>query len=97
MAFEKDTIAACATPPGVSALALIRISGPRASEMVSSLVGKDLPPRQPLARRLRLEKQVLDEAIITFWPGPRSYTGEDLVEISCHGNPLVVETILGVS
>ena len=94
MAFEKDTIAACATPPGVSALALIRISGPRASEMVSSLVGKDLPPRQPLARRLRLEKQVLDEAIITFWPGPRSYTGEDLVEISCHGNPLVVETIL---
>ena len=94
MAFEKDTIAACATPPGVSALALIRISGPRASEMVSSLVGKDLPPRQALARRLRLEKQVLDEAVITFWPGPGSYTGEDLVEISCHGNPLVVETIL---
>jgi len=94
MAFEKDTIAACATPPGVSALALIRISGPRASEMVSSLAGKDLPPRQPLARRLRLDQRVLDETVITSWPGPRSYTGEDLVEISCHGNPLVVETIL---
>jgi len=94
MAFEKDTVAACATPPGVSALALIRISGPRASGMVSSLVGKDLPPRQPLARVLRLDQRALDEAVITFWPGPRSYTGEDLVEISCHGNPLVVETIL---
>ena len=94
MAFEKDTIAACATPPGVSALALIRVSGPMAAGMVSTLIGSNLPPRQPLARRLRLEKQVLDEAVITFWPGPRSYTGEDLVEISCHGNPLVVETIL---
>ena len=94
MAFEKDTIAACATPPGVSALALIRISGPRASEIASSLSWKDLPPRQPLARRLRLDQRVLDEAVITFWPRPHSYTGEDLVEISCHGNPLVVETIL---
>ena len=94
MPFEKDTVAACATPPGVSALALIRVSGPQASAIVTGLVGESLPPRQPLARRLRLEKQVLDEAVITFWPGPRSYTGEDLVEISCHGNPLVVETIL---
>ncbi|NDD82421.1 MAG: tRNA uridine-5-carboxymethylaminomethyl(34) synthesis GTPase MnmE, partial [Verrucomicrobia bacterium] len=63
MAFEKDTIAACATPPGVSALALIRISGPRASEIASSLSWKDLPPRQPLARRLRLDQRVLDETV----------------------------------
>jgi tRNA modification GTPase len=94
MAFEKDTIAACATPPGVSALALIRLSGPQASSMASDLLGKPPPPHQPLPRRLRLGGQVLDEAVTTFWPGPRSYTGEDLVEISCHGNPLVVETIL---
>jgi tRNA modification GTPase len=94
MAFEKDTIAACATPPGVSALALVRVSGPQASAICAGLIGEPLPSRQPLARRLRLEKQVLDEVVITFWPGPRSYTGEDLVEISCHGNPLVVETIL---
>ena len=94
MPFEKDTIAACASPPGVSALALIRISGPKAPAIVANLMGQPLPPRQPLARRLRLEKQVLDEAVVTFWPGPRSYTGEDLVEVSCHGNPLVVETIL---
>ena len=94
MAFEKDTIAACATPPGVSALALIRLSGPRASVIAGELLGESLPPRQPLPRRLHLHGKVMDEAVITFWPGPRSYTGEDLVEISCHGNPLVVETIL---
>lgn len=94
MAFEKDTVAACATPPGISALALIRLSGPKAADIASLLAGKALPPRQPLARRLRLQNQVLDEAVLTFWPGPGSYTGEDLVEISCHGNPLVVETIL---
>lgn len=94
MAFEKDTVAACATPPGISALALIRVSGPRAAAIASDLLGKPPVPRQPLSRRLRLENQLLDEAVTTYWPGPRSYTGEDLVEISCHGNPLVVETIL---
>ena len=94
MAFEKDTIAACATPPGISALATVRMSGPRASAIAGELLGETLPPRQPVPRRLRLEKQVLDEAVTTYWPGPRSYTGEDLVEISCHGNPLVVATIL---
>ena len=94
MAFEKDTIAACATPPGVSALALIRLTGPRASIIARELLGESLPPRQPIPRRLRLDGKVLDEAVLTFWPGPRSYTGEDLVEISCHGNPLVVETLL---
>jgi len=94
MAFEKDTIAASATPPGISALALIRLSGPKAATIASLLAGHALPPRQPTPRRLRLRDQILDEAVLTFWPGPRSYTGEDLVEISCHGNPLVVETIL---
>ncbi len=94
MAFEKDTIAASATPPGISALALIRVSGPKAATIASLLAGQALSPRQPTPRRLRLQNQILDEAVLTFWPGPRSYTGEDLVEISCHGNPLVVETIL---
>ena len=94
MPFEKDTIAACATPPGVSALALIRMSGPESSRIATELAGESLPPRQPVARRLRVDNRILDETVLTLWPSPRSYTGEDLVEISCHGNPLVVETIL---
>jgi tRNA modification GTPase len=94
MAFENDTIAACATPPGISALAILRISGPHASTIAAALTGESLAPRQPLPRRLLHGNRLLDEAVTTFWPGPRSYTGEDLVEISCHGNPLVIEAIL---
>jgi tRNA modification GTPase len=94
MAFEKDTITACATPPGVSALALIRLSGPHALEITQKLTGRDLPPRDPLPLRLQLQNQDLDETVVTFWPNPKSYTGEDLIEISCHGNPLIVETLL---
>ena len=94
MAFEKDTITACATPPGVSALAIIRLSGPHALAIAQKLGGRDLPPRKPLTVHLQLQNQDLDEAVVTFWPNPKSYTGEDLVEISCHGNPLIVETLL---
>jgi len=94
MAFEKDTIAACSTPPGISALAVIRISGPRSLSIAEKLCGHPVPPRQPLPTHLHIKNQTLDEVVLTFWPNPKSYTGEDLVEISCHGNPLIIETIL---
>ena len=94
MAFEKDTITACATPPGVSALALIRLSGPQALAIAEKLTGQAIAPRNPLPLRLQFENQDLDETVVTFWPNPKSYTGEDLLEISCHGNPLIVETLL---
>jgi len=94
MAFEKDTITACATPPGVSALALIRISGPKTSAIAKELTGKAIPARSPQPTRIRFQEKELDEVVLTFWPNPNSYTGEDLLEISCHGNPLIVETIL---
>jgi tRNA modification GTPase len=94
MAFEKDTIAACATPPGVSALALIRISGPHSLPIAEKLSGHPIPPRQPFPTRLQRKDHTLDEVVITFWPNPKSYTGDDLVEISCHGNPLIIESIL---
>ena len=94
MAFETDTIAACATPPGVSALALLRISGPRSLSIAEALCGHPLPPRQPLPTHLKINHETLDEVVMTFWQNPKSYTGEDLVEISCHGNPLIVGSIL---
>ena len=94
MPFEKDTIAACATPPGVSALALIRISGPLSLSIAESLCGHALPPRQPFPTHLKNKNETLDEVVMTFWQNPKSYTGEDLVEISCHGNPLIVGSIL---
>ena len=94
MAFEKDTITACATPPGTSALALIRISGPQSIPIAEKLSGKHLSPRTPLPTRLHLKEVLLDEVVVTIWPHPKSYTGDDLVEFSCHGNPLIVQSIL---
>ena len=79
MAFEKDTIAACATPPGVSALALVRVSGPKTSTITKQLAGKAIPARSPQPTHIRFQDKELDEVVLTFWPNPNSYTGEDLL------------------
>ncbi len=94
MAFENDTITACATPPGLSALALIRISGLQAIPIAEKLSQSPLKPRSPVPVKLHHNQSTLDEVVVTSWPNPKSYTGEDLIEISCHGNPLIVESIL---
>ncbi len=91
---ESDTIIALATPPGSSALALLRISGPQSHDIVSRLTDKT-----PLCGRiqycvLKQEKQVIDDVVINTWTKPASYTGEDLIEISCHGNMLIVQKLI---
>lgn len=82
-----DVIVAIATPPGVSALAVLRLSGAGAFELIDRLaaVPRD-PPRTAHLRTLRADDgEVLDQAMVTLFPAPDSYTGEDLVEISTHG------------
>ncbi|MCH8818750.1 MAG: tRNA uridine-5-carboxymethylaminomethyl(34) synthesis GTPase MnmE [Acidobacteria bacterium] len=90
---QDGTIVAMATPPGRSAIALVRVSGPQARKLVSQRLQRQRgwPRRQAfLARFLDRKDQPLDRVLITFFPGPASYTGEDLVEISCHGSPVLV-------
>jgi len=90
-----DTIAALATPPGAAALALIRLSGTDARRIAEALAGRPLPIQHATHATLRdAGGQVLDDAVLTAWQSPRSYTGEDVVEISCHGNMRIVESIL---
>ncbi len=89
----QDTIAALATPPGTAALAVIRVSGPRAREAACRMAGAALSLPHARARLVRASD--MDDFVCTAFHAPRSYTGEDVVEISCHGNPLVVERILG--
>lgn len=91
-----DTIAAPATPPGASAVALIRISGPRCHYIIRALSGdRPLPgPRTAGVRSLAHRGEPLDEALVTPFHAPHSYTGEDMVEIGCHGNPLIVRRVL---
>ncbi|HRF81521.1 MAG TPA: tRNA uridine-5-carboxymethylaminomethyl(34) synthesis GTPase MnmE, partial [Flavobacteriales bacterium] len=85
----SETIAALSTAPGVGAIALLRLSGPKAYPVVERLAPS--LPLEPLARHayfvplIDLDGQI-DEAVITFFPGPNSYTGEDLVEVSVHGS-----------
>ena len=91
-----DTIVALSTPPGRGALALIRASGPQVPNLTRQLNGGVLPA--PRAASLRVlhdtEGRTLDQGVLTFYPAPASATGEDVLEISCHGAPAVVEALL---
>lgn len=91
-----DTIIALSTPPGVGALAVIRLSGPTSRAVADALLVEkiDWQPRQVFYRALAHRGAVLDDVVLTFWRAPHSFTGEDTVEISCHGNPRIVEAII---
>ena len=91
-----DTIVALSTPPGVAALAVIRLSGPDSRGIVAKLAEREIKwqPQHALYLTLSEEGRTLDDVVVTFWRSPHSYTGEDVVEISSHGNPHIVEAIL---
>ncbi|HZK64748.1 MAG TPA: tRNA uridine-5-carboxymethylaminomethyl(34) synthesis GTPase MnmE [Puia sp.] len=93
-----DTIVAPATAPGVGAIAVIRLSGSRAVEIVKDLFpSKDLsvqPSHSLHVGFLKDGDRLLDEVVVSLYLAPRSYTGEDVVEISCHGSPYVQQRIL---
>ena len=91
-----DTIVALSTPPGRGALALIRASGPLVPDLIRRLNGGELPaPRTACLRTLHdAQGRVLDQGVLTFYPAPASATGGDVLEISCHGAPAVVEAFL---
>ncbi len=95
MASAHDTIAALATPAGTSALAVVRITGSDTERLAGAVFGSPPPPRT--ARRgdyLDRGGAPVDDVLATYFPGPHSYTGEDVLEISCHGNPFIVQRIL---
>ncbi len=90
-----DTIAALATPAGTSAIALVRVSGPDAGRIAREILGEIPPPRLARHGDYRDRAGVLvDDALFTFFPAAGSYTGEDALEISCHGNPFIAQKIL---
>jgi len=91
----SDTIAALATPTGTSALAVLRISGSDTGRLAAALVGAPPPPRQATRTDYRDRSgQLVDDVLVTVFRAPASYTGEDVLEISCHGNPFIAQRIL---
>ena len=94
MLSSSDTIAAPATPAGISAIALVRASGPRAADLAREIFGSTPLPRMAVHGDFRdRHGTTVDDVVGTFFAGPNSYTGEDTLEISCHGNPLIVQKI----
>ncbi len=96
-----DTICALATPPYKSALALIRLSGPKSISVISNMIkmnAKTLIPNHSYFVHLYADKKdnssFIDEAMLTFYKGPKSYTGFDTVEFSVHGNMIIVNELL---
>ncbi len=95
-----DTIAAIATPPGTGGIGVIRISGPDAEEIARHIV-TPIPLQGFASRRLYHGDivspetgEILDDALIAFFRKPHSFTGEDTLEISCHGGPLILQTVM---
>jgi tRNA modification GTPase len=92
-----DTIVAIATPPGRGAVGLIRLSGPAAHVIAVRLLRRSVPlaPRvATFARTWQDEAAPGDDVLVTYFPAPHSYTGEDVVEVSAHGSPVVLQSIL---
>ncbi len=93
-----DTIVALATPPGISAIGVIRLSGDKSIDIVNKLFpSKDLSQQASHTLHVGFLKDgddVLDEVVVSLYKAPKSYTGEDVVEISSHGSPFVQEKII---
>lgn len=95
-----DTIAALSTPPGRGAISIIRISGPRSYPVISSIfrpaLTSDKFKKVLHYGFLTYKKKILDHVLLITKRSPKSYTGEDLIEIHCHGNPLITHSILNL-
>ena len=93
-----DTVAAISTPFGEGAIALLRLSGPRAVEVADSIFQAvrrvaELAARQAQFGAVYDGESMIDDVLLTVFRGPQSYTGEDVVEIGCHGGVLVTRRI----
>lgn len=94
----SDTFYALATPPGTSALAVVRVCGADVPDLIESIFGagaKSENSRKAILGKYHSEKgEIVDEVLFIYFSAGNSYTGRDLLEISCHGNPFLVEQIL---
>lgn len=90
-----DTIAAVATPPGLGAVGIVRLSGPLVAPIAEAVLGARPPPRiAALATFRDAEGAAIDQGIALYFPAPRSFTGEDVLELQGHGGPVVMDQLL---
>src|SRR5919109_1308443 len=91
-----DTIVAIATPAGRGGIGVVRLSGPESPAIAAALSGREEPlqPRHATLARIRGAGEAADQVVLTLFQAPHSYTGEDVVEISAHGSPLLLRAIV---
>ncbi len=99
----EDTIAAIATPPGTGAIGIIRVSGPRSRDIASLIFRPSNKTDGFNSHRLYHGDiispdtgRVIDEVLISFMMKPHSYTGEDILEINCHGSAFILQSVLSL-
>ncbi|MFQ5583146.1 MAG: tRNA modification GTPase, partial [Calditrichia bacterium] len=100
--FKEDTIVALSTPLGNGAIAVVRLSGPSAFEIINRLINKKIKQDESHKAFFRTlqsvqDGSIIDQVVITLFKAPNSYTGEDVVEISSHCNPLIINKIINDS
>ncbi|WP_416421655.1 tRNA uridine-5-carboxymethylaminomethyl(34) synthesis GTPase MnmE [Pseudomonas sp. App30] len=91
----RETIAAIATAQGRGGVGIVRISGPLASAAAQAIAGRQLTPRHAHYGPMRTaDGEVIDEGLALYFPGPNSFTGEDVLELQGHGGPVVLDMLL---
>lgn len=95
----EDTIVAIATAPGRGGVGIVRLSGPQASDIAATLTGRNaLAPRQATRVSVRdADGGLLDDGLALHFPGPHSFTGEDVVELHCHGGPVLLDLVVNAA
>jgi len=91
---ELDTIVAPASGLGVAAIAVIRVSGPATRAMLEALCGGVPPPRHASLREIGPREQPIDRGLVLFFPGPASFSGEDMAELHVHGSRAVIRAVV---
>ncbi|MFC1680247.1 tRNA uridine-5-carboxymethylaminomethyl(34) synthesis GTPase MnmE [Pseudomonadota bacterium] len=92
---DRETIAAIATPAGAGGIGVVRVSGPGVGLLARAMLGQLPVPRKATCSRIYdSDGEVLDTGIALFFPGPSSYTGEDVLELQGHGGPVVLHMVL---
>ena len=95
MSGHSDSIAAIATAFGSAGVGIVRVSGPLARGIGETLTGQSLKARHAIHAHLRDGAgDILDDAVVLYFQGPQSYTGEDVLELQAHGNPALLNAIL---
>jgi len=92
---DVDSIVAIATPPGRGGVGIVRVSGPQALSLAETITGKKLLPRQAsYCRFTSAVGDVMDMGVAIYFPGPASFTGEDVLELQGHGGPVILDNIV---